>query len=964
MSDADALFTWLAKAEGSRVVELPRRAPAKPDGRPADQGHRQRLAAIAATYHAAGADTGEPLALGWARAGGASAVHIFTAGGIIGAADATGRQPLSVPPGATGLAHEDGALLRMLTAVPHWTRIGGVVDGLLVEDEPHRLDDLRPTLDECLLRVWHAGFAWLLLAEPVPMAEIDAAARAVAAEERDARTRAGSPEHAVRAERLALRHRELRQGESTGMWRVHLLAGAATPAGAAAVAGLLCASADLGRLPYALIPTGVFTDFATALDGPALLASSALVAALAVTPVEEIPGVRLATRSEFDVTPETSATTAAAGGVLLGKVLDHDGRPGEELHVGTASLNRHTFVSGATGAGKSQTVRHLLEETTRVGVPWLVVEPAKAEYRQMADRIGGERVIVIRPGDRDAPPAGFNPLEPAAPDFPLQTHVDLVRSLFLAAFDAEEPFPQVLSAALTRCYEDLGWDLALGEPRVPGSHPRYPTLGDLQQTAELVVEQIGYGKEVTDNVRGFIRVRLASLRLGTTGRFFEGGHPLSIQRLLAHNVVFEIEDVGDDRDKAFLMGGLLVQLVEHLRMAGRHQPELFRLGLRHLSVFEEAHRLLRRTEHAGPAAHAVELFAALLAEMRAYGEGLVIAEQIPSKLIPDVIKNTAVKVIHRLPAEDDRDAVGATVNLTEPQSRFVVTLPPGTGAVFADGMDQPVLVRLPDGSARERGGITATADVTPLIGRRSVTCGASCVEAPCTLRDMRTAQLHLTDEPWLPLWAELAVLGHLTGWPVPALRAVHIRALLDLPARLRECALSHAVDGAVATRSAFLPPTAGPDLLSRHVLQALDGYVHGEIHCEDDETWCLARSYRYARLWDDLRAASRSGVTGRDPRSADWAARYGRTVPGDDVTAQLAEVSRWFDADLRDPAVNRRVALGVQSPSALERAAGLTFGAAGWTTRIRDLVAEHFVDCGWPDQYLAADAGPVDSDGG
>ncbi|WP_433213865.1 ATP-binding protein [Dactylosporangium sp. CS-047395] len=935
MGGAAALYDWLAQVAGVRVVELPRRAPAKAEGRPIDLGQQQRLAAVTAIYHAAGADTGAPLALGWARNGATNAVHVFTAGGIIGAAGSDGRRPLSLPPGATGLAREGGALLRMLAAMPHWTRVSGIADGLLVEDGMYRPDDLRPTLDECLLRVWHAEFAWLLLAEPVPMAEIDAAARSVAADERDARTRAGSPEHAVRAERLALRHRELRQGESGGMWRVHLLAGAATPAGAAAVAGLLCASADLSRLPYALIPSGIVTDLASALDGSPLVASSALVAALAVTPVEEIPGVRLAVRSEFDVTPEMPAPTSprpgsAAVGVRLGQVLDHDGRPGEDLHIGTASLNRHTFVSGATGAGKSQTVRHLLEETTRVGVPWLVVEPAKAEYRQMADRIGGERVIVIRPGDRDAPPAGFNPLEPAAADFPLQTHIDLARSLFLAAFDAEEPFPQVLSAALTRCYEDLGWDLVLGGPRVPGSRPRYPTLGDLQQTAELVVEQIGYGREVTDNVRGFIRVRLASLRLGTTGRFFEGGHPLSVQQLLAHNVVFEIEDVGDDRDKAFLMGGLLIQLVEHLRTIGRQQPDLSRLGLRHLSVFEEAHRLLRRAERAGPAAHAVELFAALLAEMRAYGEGLVIAEQIPSKLIADVIKNTAVKVMHRLPAEDDRKAVGATVNLTDPQSKFVVTLPPGTGAVFADGMDQPVLVRMPDGSSREQGGVTATAAVGPLIGRRSGTCGGTCAADACTLRDMRTAQLYLAEHPWLPLWAELAVLGHLTGWPVPALRAAHIRALLDLPDRLRECALSHAVDEAVAARSSVLSATAGPDRLGRHVLRALDGYLHGVVRCEDDETWSLAKPYRWARLWDDLRAADRAGATGRDPRSAEWAARYGRTVPGDDVSAQLAEVSRWFDADLRDPAVNRRVALGVHAPSALERSTAASSSPPAW----------------------------------
>ena len=124
-------------------------------------------------------------------------------------------------------------------------------------------------------------------------------------------------------------------------------------------------------------------------------------------------------------------------------------------------------------------------------------------------------------------------------------------------------------------------------------------------------------------------------------------------------------------------------------------------------MVEEAHRLLRQPPPgtgSGPAAHAVEMFAGLLAEVRAYGEGLVIAEQIPSKLIPDVIKNTAVKIVHRLPALDDRDSVGATMNLTAAQSRYLVTLVPGEAAVFADGMDYPVLARMPDGTARETAG--------------------------------------------------------------------------------------------------------------------------------------------------------------------------------------------------------------------------------------------------------------------
>ncbi len=231
------------------------------------------------------------------------------------------------------------------------------------------------------------------------------------------------------------------------------------------------------------------------------------------------------------------------------------------------------FVCGATGAGKSQTVRSLLEAAAGQGTPWLVVEPAKAEYRLMAARLPGAEVIRIRPGEPDAIAAGLNPLEPAVDQagarFPLQTHADLVRALFIASFRSEEPFPQVLSAALGRVYEDAGWDLALGEPADGGHAAAYPTLTALQRAAERVVTEIGYSQRVTDDVLGFIRVRLASLRHGTTGRFLEGGHPIDFGALLARNVVLEIEDVGDDADKAFLMGAVLIRLAEHLRLAHR-----------------------------------------------------------------------------------------------------------------------------------------------------------------------------------------------------------------------------------------------------------------------------------------------------------------------------------------------------------------------------------------------------------
>jgi DNA helicase HerA-like ATPase len=880
-----------------------------------------------------------------------------------------------------------------LTAVPCWTTIAGIADGLLTEDAGGGHPQ-PASLAGCLLGAWDGAFGWLVLADPVSPATISEYARDVADRQRLAAGMAErDPEKAVEAHRLARRHTELRQGLSAGLWRLHLLAGAADPAAAGQVAGLCCASAGLDGLPYMLTPCSRITQTIPELldQPPAVLApartgpqaafpfhgSTGLLAALTRFPEVEVPGVRLVLRPEFDVTPEQADQPGGpAARLRLGEALDRNGNPAGQLSLATTSLNRHVFVCGATGAGKSQTVRALLEAASGAGLPWLVIEPAKAEYRAMSVRLNGSRagVVRIRPGAADEIAAGINPLAPAADAagrrFPLQTHADLVRALFLASFAADEPFPQVLSAALTRVYAETGWDLALGEPAAPGVQPRYPTLGDLQAAAERVVAEIGYGREITDNVRGFIRVRLSSLRLGTTGRFFEGGHPIDFGRLLARNVVFEIEDVGDDRDKAFLMGTVLIQLTEHLRMQFRSDGlngAMARAGLRHLSVFEEAHRLLRRPgERAaggGAAAHAVEMFAGLLAEIRAYGEGLVIAEQIPAKLVPDAIKNTAVKIVHRLPAADDREAVGATMNLTDAQSRYLVTLPPGQAAVFTDGMDFPVLAVMPDGTTREAAAAAVTASPASVVVPRSVTCGADCQARPCTLRDMRAAQRALDALPGLVLWAELAVLAHLTGWSMPLPAAggdVASRlASLGTGARLADCAVSHVVDAAVAARTAAFADRVSPDLLAAHVAGALRRWlVDGGRDCPFPEPQWLAPAYRWALILDDLKTLNRrTPGAGRHPRSAGWEQATGRVIPGETCEHQIGVVQQWYDLDQRDAGGVRCAAFGTRSPSAVEAAVGAVVSDADWEQRLTAALAE-FHDCRWPLDYLQGSAAP------
>jgi uncharacterized protein len=852
-----------------------------------------------------------PFIAGWLSRGGGTPLELITNAGPLPA--------LGLPPGAAGSDGEPtpsaGQALPVVDMLFPWGAHGVMIDGNMLADldqlvwapcpgrqVPVHADSaghgarsdgpVLPTLFESALQtLMGRPFGWLIVADPTDLLDAEAA------DLRDQLTVLRRYEHEdarFEADRAERRLAELDAYREAGLWHVRVLAGAATEEDLRLIAPVLVGAADLSAHPYRLrCPDGAqeFADvLAAKLADPAdgsmvpFAATAGALAALTGLPRREVPGVRIMQPGYFDVTSEPSAGRS----IELGSILDGQDRPVGAMRIPLATLNRHALVTGATGAGKSQTIRHLLEQLTLAGIGWLAIEPVKSEYAAMGVRLaglagsvapageaasqpasaraavatgaqalrttgaqaagttevadqhdGGVRwaVTVINPADPESVPLSVNPLAPE-PGYPVQAHIDMVRALFMAAFDAPEPFPQIMSQALQRSYEECGWDPLTGGGRadldVP---PAVPTLARLQAAALAVIDDVGYGRELQADMRGFVDIRLRSLRSGSAGRFFEGGHPADIGALLDRNVVLALEDVANDEDKAFVIGTLIIRIVEHLRVRAKTAPApaAGTDTLRHVIVLEEAHRLLR-AGRVGASSHAVELFAGLLAEIRAYGEGVVIAEQIPAKLVPDAIKNTALKVLHRLPAADDRQLVGATMNLDADQSRHVVSLPPGEAAVFTDGMDRPMRVRVPFGGDRERpptsvAGLAAAAVAgLPLAGRRSIACGRACTgERPCTLVEIRAADLlaRSPQDAWLRVWSEVYVLAHLVNRPRPRVPVPLRQRWASLPGRLRECMLATAIDGAVLGRGQALRESYDPaDLAAACAISAaamLDG---------------------------------------------------------------------------------------------------------------------------------------------
>lgn len=440
--------------------------------------------------------------------------------------------------------------------------------------------------------------------------------------------------------------------------------------------------------------------------------SSEELSCFAYFPKEEVIGYRIKEHIKFDVDQEKLDSST----IDLGLIIDGGRQTSNPYCLPIDTLASHAFVSGITGSGKTTTVKHILKQlfNNKPMIPFLVIEPSKSEYRDLLTILRTDKskaeVKVYTLGDETVSPLRINPFQFEVFDggrfLNVQTHIDYLRTVFSAAFVLYPPMPYVLEICLHEIYTDRGWDLATNtNVKLPqqyladiGNWPVFPTLEDLHRKVDQVTSRLGYDYDTERDVKAALQTRLESLMVGSKGMMLNTPIDEGMKDLLNTPCVVELERIGDDEQKAFIMGILLTRLFEYRKLQKTFSRE--RPVFQHLTVVEEAHRLLRasstkqNSDQASPGAQAIETFANLLAEVRAYGEGILMVEQIPSKLIPDAIKNSNLKIMHRLVPEDDREVLSAMSNMTTDQSRFLVTIPRGEAVVFNQGDDHPLLVKI------------------------------------------------------------------------------------------------------------------------------------------------------------------------------------------------------------------------------------------------------------------------------
>lgn len=373
----------------------------------------------------------------------------------------------------------------------------------------------------------------------------------------------------------------------------------------------------------------------------------------------------------------------------LGKIYHMGKEEAAGLILNRQAMASHTFITGSTGTGKSNAVYHLLDEITKNGqTTFLVVEPAKGEYKNVFGNCTDVQVFGTNP--RETPLLRMNPF--AFPEnIHILEHIDRLVEIFNACWPMYAAMPAVLKDAIERSYQKVGWDLRNSE----SEKGIFPTFFDLLDILPGVIEESHYSKDTQSDYVGALCTRVKSLTNGIYGSVLCAEDALTDEALFDRNVIVDLSRVGSMETKSLLMGILVMKLQEY-RMCSSGMNS----RLRHVTVLEEAHNLLRKTsaeqsqEGANLQGKSVEMLANAIAEMRTYGEGFIIADQAPGLLDMSVIRNTNTKIILRLPDEEDRKLVGKSAALKEAQIDELSKLPLGVAAVYQNEWPEAVLCKI------------------------------------------------------------------------------------------------------------------------------------------------------------------------------------------------------------------------------------------------------------------------------
>ena len=446
-------------------------------------------------------------------------------------------------------------------------------------------------------------------------------------------------------------------------------------------------------------------------------------------PRSTVPGLPVIEHAEFGKEVNTyqlfenETSNRPEDRVTLGRVFDMGLITDKIVELNNKSLNMHTFITGSTGSGKSNTVYQILMELRQDRVPFLVIEPAKGEYKDVFGHLSDVHVFSTNPNVAQL--ININPFK-----FPhsihVLEHIDGLVEIFSVCWPMYDAMPAFFKDAILKAYEAVGWDL--GSSTFEGDNLEYPDFDILAEQLDKLITNSDYAAEIKSNYRGALLTRVKSLAVGLNKYIFTE-EQTPYEQLFDENCILDISRVKSSETKALLMG-LMVYILNEYRMDQKTENNT---GLRHVTVLEEAHNLLKNTSSGESEliGKSVEMITNTIAEIRTYGEGFIIVDQSPSSVDIAAIKNTNTKIVLRTPEANDREAVGRSMGLSTAQVNEIAKLPSGVAVVYQNNWISPVLT---------------------LVDKAKVKEEAYKYENPAfikTVREARTELLCMLLQPWV-----------------------------------------------------------------------------------------------------------------------------------------------------------------------------------------------------------------------
>lgn len=447
-------------------------------------------------------------------------------------------------------------------------------------------------------------------------------------------------------------------------------------------------------------------------------------------PRATVPGLPVIEHAEFgkEVTSyqliPTGEENRPEDRITIGRIFDLGQITDKKVELNNKSLNMHTFITGSTGSGKSNAVYQILSELRQDRIPFLVIEPAKGEYKDVFGHLDDVSVFSTNP--TIAPLININPFQ-----FPesihVLEHVDGLVEIFSVCWPMYDAMPAFFKDAILKSYEVIGWDLV--SSTFEGEDIEYPDFDVLAEQLDELIGNSEYASDIKSNYRGALLTRVKSLTIGLNKAIFTN-EQTPYEQIFDCNCIMDISRVKSSETKALIMG-LMVYMLNEYRM---DQKDGNNKGLRHVTVLEEAHNLLKNTTGGTSEliGKSVEMLTNTIAEIRTYGEGFVIVDQSPSAVDIAAIKNTNTKIVLRTPEANDREAVGRSMGLTDDQVNEIAKLPSGVAVVYQNNWISPVLTMIDKANVKE----------IPYVNQKPV--------AIKSLKAARTEVLCMLLQPWIP----------------------------------------------------------------------------------------------------------------------------------------------------------------------------------------------------------------------